>query len=108
MGQLESSSMKIVGSLVYLAVTLLGLVTTPLFYIIGMVWGLVFPFLAPLIDLVATRARPLAMIFVVLPASFVMRNYLGVREYIFLTTRAILTVSSSVISGISCSSTKRP
>jgi len=74
-----------VGSLVYLAVTLLGLVTTPLFYIIGMVWGLVFPFLAPLIDLVATRARPLAMIFVVLPASFVMRNYLGVREYIFQT-----------------------
>ena len=77
--------MKIVGSLIYLAMTLLGLVTTPLFYIIGMVWGLVFPFMAPLIDLVATRARPLAMIFVVLPASFVMRNYLGVREYIFQT-----------------------
>jgi len=70
---------------VYLAMTMLSLFSTPLFAIIGMVWRFMFPFISPFIDLVATRARPLAMVMVVLPASFVTRNYMAVREFVFQT-----------------------
>ncbi len=36
--------------------------------------------LAPLIDFVAVRFRPLAMVLVVMPLSFVLRKFLNMRE----------------------------
>jgi delta24-sterol reductase len=47
------------------------------------IWGLVFTLITPIIDYVATNYRPLAMTVVVLPLSFLMRNYLWARDIIY-------------------------
>jgi delta24-sterol reductase len=46
-------------------------------------WGLVFGLITPIVDYVATYYRPLAMTVVVLPLSFLTRNYLSLREWVF-------------------------
>ena len=45
-----------------------------------MFFELLVRFLAPLIDLVAVKFRPLAMVLVVMPLSYVLRKFLHMRE----------------------------
>jgi len=56
---------------------------TPVTWIIGRLWCVLFPYITPLIDLIATRARPLAMLLVVLPCSFIMRSHQACTEWVF-------------------------
>ena len=51
--------------------------------ILSSVWALAFPIMSPFIDFVATRARPVAMVCVVLPLSFVVRNYTWIRDAVY-------------------------
>ena len=49
----------------------------------GTILALFLKLFAPVIDYVATHHRPLAVVFVVLPLSFVLRNVMSVRDYLY-------------------------
>ena len=52
--------------------------------VFSVVWSVVFPLMAPLVDHIARRYRWAAMLLVVLPLSFVLRQFMWLREAVFL------------------------
>ena len=50
----------------------------------GAVWGVVFPPMAPFVDHIARKYRWAAMLLVVLPLSFVLRQFMWLREAVYL------------------------
>ena len=56
-----------------------GLITTLLSGLVSFI----LKWFAPLIDYVATHHRPLAVVLVVLPLSFVLRNFMSLRDWIY-------------------------